>query len=159
MTETIYFKKWSSPIGDLFFYSTDKALLALVFQKKNIEASAKTNPIIEEAISQLKEYFKGERKTFNLPLKPIGTDFQMRAWRALKKIPFGKTISYKEQAALLKIDKAFRAVGTANGKNPISIIIPCHRVISSTGKISGYAGGPKIKAALLEMEGLKTKGI
>lgn len=161
--ETIYLKKWNSPIGDLFLYSDETHLLGLLFAGdatdflryfKNPEVVEKSTPVINETIQQLKEYFKGERKKFQLSLKPLGTEFQKKAWVELTKIPFGKTISYGDQAKNLNIGKAFRAVGSANGKNPIAIIIPCHRVIGSNGKISGYAGGVSMKAKLLALEGI-----
>jgi methylated-DNA-[protein]-cysteine S-methyltransferase len=153
-TENVYFKKWQSPIGGLYIYANNSALLALTYSPQKIQALEKSNPLINETIQQLKEYFSGERKKFTLPLAPIGTDFQRRAWNTLKQIPYGKTISYKDQANQMRALKAFRAVGTANSKNPIAIIIPCHRVIASSGKISGYAGGVEVKSQLLKVEGI-----
>jgi methylated-DNA-[protein]-cysteine S-methyltransferase len=101
----------------------------------------------------LREYFDGSRRSFDgLPLRPVGTDFQMRAWDALLKIPFGETRSYKEQAAATGNDKASRAVGAANGKNPISIIIPCPRVIGADGSLIGFGGGLDVKKYLLDLE-------
>lgn len=108
---------------------------------------------------QLNEYFSGERQIFNLPISPYGTEFQMKTWNELKNIPFGETRSYLEQSKKLKKPKAFRAVGTANSKNPISIIIPCHRVIGNNGSLSGYAGGVDKKSALLELERKFLKGL
>ncbi len=101
---------------------------------------------------QLSEYFSGQRQKFTLPVSLKGTEFQMKTWDELKNIPFGETRSYLEQSAKLKKPKAFRAVGTANSKNPISIIIPCHRVIGKDGSLSGYAGGVDKKSALLTLE-------
>ena len=98
---------------------------------------------------QLDEYFNGKRLEFNLPLNPSGTPFQQKAWNALTKIPYGKVWSYGQQAKFLKSPLACRAVGAANGKNPISIIIPCHRVVGSTGKLTGHSGGMKMKIDLL----------
>lgn len=109
-------------------------------------------PIIQLTIQQLTEYFAGERKNFNIPLKMAGTNFQQSVWRALIKIPYGKTISYLELSQQLKNEKAIRAVASANGANAISIIVPCHRVIGSNGKLTGYAGGLQAKKKLLQLE-------
>jgi methylated-DNA-[protein]-cysteine S-methyltransferase len=112
----------------------------------------KETPLIKKAAQQFGEYFKGKRKTFNLPLTMQGTDFQMKVWNALKKIPYGKTISYGELAAMIGNPKACRAVGMANHNNPIAIIIPCHRVIGHDGSLTGYGGGLELKQKLLELE-------
>jgi len=112
----------------------------------------KETPLIKKAALQFGEYFKGKRKSFNLPLTMSGTDFQMKVWNALKKIPYGKTISYGELAAMIGNPKACRAVGMANNRNPIAIIVPCHRVIGSDGSLTGYGGGLKLKSLLLELE-------
>ena len=160
---TIYFKKWSSPICELFFYADDEALLILAFKSTHTSLAKKlgiknvskeSSRIIEKAIKQLDEYFAGARKAFEIPLKPTGTPFQKSAWQALTSIPFGHTLSYSEQAQKINSTGAVRAVGSANGRNPISIIVPCHRVITQSGKISGYAGGPIIKQKLLMLEGV-----
>lgn len=157
----VYCKLWKSPVCDLYLYADDEHLLAVTFKENNSavvnklklnEAIKQTSPIIEKAIQQLNEYFQGQRKKFELPVTLQGTDFQMRAWKELRRIPFGKTISYSEQAVKMESPKAVRAVGSANGKNPISIIIPCHRVITCQSKISGYAGGAEVKGKLLELE-------
>jgi len=131
----------------------EESLLCCKFNKevpKNTEI--KNTPLIDETIRQLDEYFNGLRKEFNLPLKPEGTEFQKNVWYNLIKIPYGKKISYKELADMSGNVKACRAVGMANNKNPIAIIIPCHRVIGSNGALTGYAGGLKLKAELLELE-------
>jgi methylated-DNA-[protein]-cysteine S-methyltransferase len=109
-------------------------------------------PLIKKAASQLAEYFDGKRKTFNLPLAPEGTEFQQKVWQALQAIPFGETRSYGEIAAQIGRPKASRAVGMANNRNPIVIIIPCHRVIGSDGSLTGYGGGLKVKEFLLKLE-------
>lgn len=106
-----------------------------------------------EAIQQLEEYFKGKRREFDLPLAPEGTSFQRTVWAELQNIPFGQTISYGELARRIQNPKAVRAVGLANGRNPLSIVIPCHRVIGANGKLTGYGGGLERKKKLLEMEG------
>ncbi|NKI26755.1 methylated-DNA--[protein]-cysteine S-methyltransferase [Arenibacter sp. 6A1] len=107
---------------------------------------------LEDAVYQLQEYFKGERQEFSLTLNPEGTDFQKRVWKALKRIPYGKTASYMELSKLVGDVKAIRAVAAANGKNPLWIVIPCHRIIGSDGSLTGYAGGLHRKKWLLEHE-------
>jgi len=107
---------------------------------------------LEEAARQLREYFSGSRKGFDLPLAPDGTDFQRTVWRELQNIPYGRTISYGELARRIGNSKASRAVGAANGSNPIPIVIPCHRVIGANGKLTGFGGGLPIKEKLLALE-------
>ena len=109
-------------------------------------------PVFQQATTQLTEYFAGKRPAFTLPLNAAGTEFQKRVWAELAKIPYGQRISYGELAVRLGNPKASRAVGLANGKNPISIIIPCHRVIGASGKLTGYGGGLARKEALLALE-------
>lgn len=157
-----YAKKISSPIGDLYLIANEKALIALdnkscELYKKAIKSE--THPILNLTSKQLTEYFAGTRCDFDLPIDPIGTAFQQKAWKALMKIPYGKVWSYGEQARFLKAPKASRAVGGANGANPIPIIIPCHRVIGSTGKLTGYSGGMKMKIGLLKHEGHQIDGL
>lgn len=125
-------------------------LLSCTFvEEKGIE---NRNPIIEEAINQLEEYFDGKRFKFDLPLKLEGTEFQMKVWKALMEIPYGKTCSYLDIACAIDNPKACRAVGNANNKNKIAIIIPCHRVIGKNKKMVGYASGIEKKQALLTLE-------
>jgi methylated-DNA-[protein]-cysteine S-methyltransferase len=112
-----------------------------------------TTPLLEKAAKQLDEYFNGKRKAFDLPLSPHGTDFQIRVWKTLQTIPYGQTRSYGQIAAQTGNPKASRAVGMANNRNPIAIIIPCHRVIGADGSLTGYAGGLELKQQLLEIEG------
>lgn len=109
-------------------------------------------PLLQEAIRQLEEYFSGKRTLFSLPLHPTGTDFQQATWRALQQIPYGETRSYQQIAEQIGHPKAVRAVGTANGKNPLPLLIPCHRVITSSGKLGGFAAGIDIKRKLLDLE-------
>ena len=109
--------------------------------------------------SQMKEYFDGKRKEFNLPLETEGTEFQKKVWDELIKIPFGTTISYKELAVRLGDEKVIRAAASANGANPLPIVIPCHRVIGSDGSLVGYGGGLKIKEKLLTLEGIRSPGL
>lgn len=115
-------------------------------------------PLIKEASGQIDEYLKGDRKDFDLPLSINGTPFQMMVWEALKTIPYGETRSYKDIAVQIGKAKACRAVGMANNRNPIAIIIPCHRVIGSKGELVGYGGGLDIKKQLLSLEGKKIMG-
>ncbi len=115
----------------------------------------KETALIKEARKELEEYFKGDRKTFNLPLALKGTPFQKKVWQVLMTIPYGETMSYKQVAEAIGNPKACRAVGMANNRNPIPIVVPCHRVIGSNGKLVGYGGGLHIKEKLLEMEQIK----
>jgi len=148
---TSYF---NSPIGTIKLTADENAIVSLSFiseEKSKIE-KARTNKIITECKKQLKEYFAGKRKKFDVPLKLDGTEFQKKVWKQLLKIPYGKTASYGEIARKIKDPKAARAVGGANNKNKIAIIIPCHRVIGADGSLTGYAGGMDIKQWLLDHE-------
>jgi methylated-DNA-[protein]-cysteine S-methyltransferase len=117
-----------------------------------LEPEMPDNAIIQQTCKQLDEYFAGKRKIFDLPLSPVGTPFQQKVWKALQQIPYGETISYAQLAQSVDNPKACRAVGSANGKNPVAIIIPCHRVINTGGKLGGYAYGLEIKKQLLDLE-------
>ena len=119
------------------------------------EEAGERTPLLDEAVRQLKEYFAGERLEFNLPLNPEGTEFQQKVWKALTGIPYGETRSYGEIARAIGREKACRAVGMANHNNPISIIIPCHRVVGADGSLTGYGGGLDKKRFLLKLEGLE----
>jgi methylated-DNA-[protein]-cysteine S-methyltransferase len=110
------------------------------------------HPILLETERQLAEYFSGKRIDFDLPLQPGGSEFQKKVWRALREIPFGQTRSYRDLAKAVGSSKAARAVGAANGKNPLSIVVPCHRVVGANGSLTGFAGGLETKAALLALE-------
>lgn len=149
---------YESPIGPLYLVASETALRALYFRKPkglfvdSLKSSAPEVQVLALAVTQLEEYFTGARQDFDLPLEVEGTEFQTKVWNELKKIPYGKTYSYKELAKRVKNEKAVRAVGTANGRNPISIIVPCHRVIAADGTLGGYGGGLKIKTKLLEIE-------
>ena len=142
------------PVGRFYIAESDGAITDIT--TRPVEgADMKETPLISKAVLMLNEYFDGKRKTFDgLPLRPEGTEFQKKAWDALLTIPYGETRSYKEQAETIGNVKACRAVGSANGKNPISIIIPCHRVIGSDRSLVGYGGGLEMKEALLELEGV-----
>ncbi len=140
--------------GEIYIEENGYAITRLNFVKNKeiIEVKIEETNLIRETVKQLDEYFRGDRKTFNILLAPKGTEFQIKVWEELKKIKYGETKSYKEIADKIGIEKGARAVGGANNKNPILILIPCHRVIASSGDLSGYAGGIKIKKKLLEME-------
>ncbi len=142
---------FTSPIGILEIKSTDEAIISCKFKEKKEEITL-IPQILEKAINQLDMYFKGKRKNFDLKLSLIGTDFQKKIWQELQKIPFGQIVSYKEIAKRIGNKNAVRAVGNANGKNPISIIIPCHRVVGSEGKLVGYGGGLEKKRWLIDFE-------
>lgn len=143
---------FESPIGALWLYEEDGFLISLAFSDEKLKAKKQETALLLEAKKQLSEYFSGKRKVFDLPLNPKGTDFQKKVWQALCKIPYGETFSYKKVAQKIGNEKACRAVGMANNKNPIAIIVPCHRVIGENGKLVGYAGGLDIKEKLLELE-------
>lgn len=150
---------WESPIGILYIAATDYALCALALDSnwQRIRATlgnvkAQSNALTQAAISQLQAYFAGTRRCFALPLELHGTDFQLRTWQALREIPYGKTLSYSEQAQMIGQPQAVRAIGHTNGLNPVSIIVPCHRVIAKSGKLAGYAGGLAAKEYLLALE-------
>lgn len=148
--QTTYYK---SPIGTLEIKGDENGIQSIYFIDVSTSFSTqKQTPILQKCTQQLDEYFKGNRTIFNLKLNPKGTDFQQRVWQELQKVAFGKTRSYLEQSKILGDVKAIRAVANANGKNPISIIIPCHRIIGSDGSLTGYAGGIHRKKWLLEHE-------
>jgi methylated-DNA-[protein]-cysteine S-methyltransferase len=156
------YTKMKSPVGLLTLIASDKGLAAILWENDDphrvrvaSEAEDKDHPILAEVKEQLAEYFAGKRTEFTVGLDPIGTDFQKKVWHALSTIPFGETRSYGAIAKQIGKPTASRAVGAANGKNPISIIVPCHRVIGSTGQLTGFAGGLKVKAHLLSHEGVQ----
>ncbi len=142
-----------SPIGPLTLAEEDGALTELLFGRREIPGGAEgETALLLRAEKQLAEYFAGNRKEFDLPLSPKGTEFQRRVWNALLTIPYGETRSYAEIAVLAGCPKGFRAVGLANNRNPISIFIPCHRVIGKNGSLTGYGGGLNVKEYLLRLE-------
>lgn len=144
----------STLIGKLLLEENGQGITQVGFltDTMNIESDIEETPLLKEARKQLDEYFSGTRTLFQLPLCPVGTSFQKAVWKALENIPYGETRSYKEIAEAVGSPKACRAVGMANNKNPISILIPCHRVIGADGKLVGYGGGLHIKVKLLELE-------
>ncbi len=146
-----------SPIGPLLLAGTDDALRLVHFASARQPMSPQRDWIedgspFKEAIRQIEEYFNGKLKDFNLPLVLEGTEFQMLVWRNLRKIPYGETVSYGQLARRIGSPEAARAVGLANGSNPIPIIIPCHRVIGSNGDLTGFGGGLSVKKKLLALE-------
>lgn len=154
-------------MGNVFFYETDlgiigiresnKLITDIYFSKIDSDDNIEETETIKECFNQLKEYFEGNRKRFDLPINPKGTQFQKNVWNELLRIPYGETRSYKDIAISIGNEKACRAVGMANNKNPIPIIIPCHRVVGSNGKLVGYSGGLNIKEKLLNIEEIDIK--
>lgn len=135
----------------LYLVATETHLINIQFTQPQ-KALLQTTELLSMATIQLDEYFQGKRTTFSLPFKLTGTPFQLTVWKELQNIPYGQTTSYKEIAQKINKPKAYRAIGMANNKNPLPIIIPCHRVIGSNGKLIGYAGGLKLKNYLLALE-------
>ena len=154
-------------MNNIFFYETEigiigirennKAITDIFFSKVDTNDNIEETDLIKECFKQLKEYFEGNRRDFDLPLETRGTEFQKKVWDELLKIPYGETKSYKDIAIAIGNEKACRAIGMANNKNHILIIIPCHRVIGSNGKLVGYAGGLNVKEKLLNIENLDVK--
>lgn len=145
-----------SPAGTLTIIASDVALTHVLFGEVCAHrALARKSPLIECAITQLHEYFRGERRVFDIPLQPTGTLFQQRVWDALRRIPFGALKTYGQLALAIDNPAAARAVGQAVGRNPLGIIIPCHRIIASESRLGGFAGGVDAKKALLRMEGFE----
>lgn len=142
-----------SVIGPILIVESDKGICEVSFSKDTSNIICKKTKGIEEAMKQLQDYFNGIRKTFSLPLDIQGTAFQVKTWQALLTIPYGTTWTYKQLANAIGNEKASRAVGHANNKNKLAIIIPCHRVIGASGQLVGYAGGLAIKEKLLQIEG------
>ncbi len=141
------------PIGELTVMEENGCIVCIKFGKQPSDnALERETPVIAEAARQLEAYFDGRLKTFDLPLNMTGTPFRMKTWEALKTIPYGETRSYGDIARQIGCPKAFRAVGMANHHNPVSIVVPCHRVIGADGSLTGYGGGLPIKVRLLELE-------
>jgi methylated-DNA-[protein]-cysteine S-methyltransferase len=156
---TCYYKTIESPIGTLTLVATNQGLAAILWENDDPKrvrlgplVEHKTHPLLCQAGEQLGEYFQGKRRTFSIAFDPAGTRFQKNVWNALSKIPYGETQTYGQIARQLGNPKAVRAVGAANGRNPISIMVPCHRVIGASGKLTGFAGGLAAKARLLTLE-------
>lgn len=154
-----HYRKIETPVGVLYLASDGERLRVVIWAEgwKRIrprlgELSTEPCPIVAETERQLREYFAGKRSEFDLPLRLDGTEFQRKVWRALAAIPYGRTATYGEQADRIRHPRAVRAVGRTNGLNPISIVLPCHRVIGKSGALTGYAGGLKAKRFLLDLE-------
>ena len=151
-----------SPMGALTLVASNAGLRAVLWPSDDparvplgeviVTSDVTGHPVLAAAVDQLREYLVGDRQAFDLPLDPLGTDFQQSAWMALRAIPYGATVSYGEQAAAMGDKRKARAVGAANGRNPISIIVPCHRVVGSNGSLTGFAGGLDNKQWLLDHE-------
>lgn len=172
MTGTIYYKQLQTPIGSMIACSGNDGICVLEFYEeaefeRKIASVEKwlqavlikeTTPYLEQAENELEQYFAGDRKVFEVALQLHGTDFQKQAWQALQKIPYGTTRSYMQQTLSFTVPESIRAVANANGKNPIAIIVPCHRVIGANGSLTGYAGGLWRKKHLLELEAQVKQG-
>jgi O-6-methylguanine DNA methyltransferase len=156
--ETLFFARTSSPAGPLFLAASEKGLVRLEFETRVQKLNTKTTQLRESAsrlapyLSELDEYFAGNRREFSMPLDLRGTPFQLACWRALIAIPYGETRTYADIARAIGHPQAFRAVGMANNRNPVAIVVPCHRVIATGGSLCGYGGGLDIKRKLLDLE-------
>lgn len=160
----MYYCHIDTPIGELLLAGEDNALAMIGFPKGSMRRDPEPDWIYNEkplrdARRQLEEYFAGARKDFDLPLRLEGTEFQVSVLEALQKIPYGQTVSYGEIAKRIGRPKAVRAVGAANGRNPIPIVVPCHRVIGSSGDLTGFGGGLDTKEALLRLEAEHTQDL
>jgi methylated-DNA-[protein]-cysteine S-methyltransferase len=153
MTANSFKSVYDAPIGKMIIISNGEAIIGIDHINHDDPITSNPDELCNLATKQLDEYFAGARTEFDLPLKAVkGTDFQKAAWQALATIPYGETISYGEQAKRMNSPKAVRAVGGANGKNPFSIVVPCHRVIGANGTLTGYTGGMSRKEWLLDFE-------
>ena len=156
--ETLYFFRTPSPVGPLSFVASDKGLVRLEFGDRILPFNPRAVELKESQqsltpyVTELEEYFAGKRREFSIPLDLRGTEFQLKCWRALLAIPYGETRSYRDLARTIGHPQAFRAVGMSNNRNPIAIIVPCHRVIAADGSLCGYGGGLDIKRKLLDLE-------
>lgn len=161
--ENLYYAQITSPIGPLNLAVSEKGLVALEFNRGPFPPTTKKGVSwikapekIEPYASELNEYFAGKRREFTFALDLRGTPFQVKCWRALLDIPYGETRTYADIARRVRKPQAFRAVGMANNRNPIAVVVPCHRVIASDGTLCGYGGGLDVKQKLLELEGART---
>lgn len=148
----VYQSLLPTPIGTVRILANDEAITHIDFVDEADASAHAENDVTRLARQQLTDYFEGQRQAFDLPLAPSGTEFQQACWQALVRIPYGETRYYAEQARVIQRPSAVRAVGAANGANPISIVVPCHRVIGKSGQLTGYAGGLDRKAWLLALE-------
>lgn len=157
-----HWNRIESPVGELLLTAHEDELREIWFvngrHPVSIPAGVRQGgELLAEVERQLGEYFGGQRRTFDLPLAPQGTDFQRRVWKALLDVPFGTTVAYSDIATAVGTPAAVRAVGAANGRNPIPIVIPCHRIIGKDGSLTGYGGGLPVKRFLLRLEGATTR--
>ncbi|MGI9621646.1 MAG: methylated-DNA--[protein]-cysteine S-methyltransferase [Acidimicrobiales bacterium] len=159
MTEPLFSTSVDSPVGDLTLVASDAGLRAVLWPDDDhrvvldvMPTPVESHPVLDRASRQLTEYFAGERCHFDIPLDLRGTDFQISVWHSLSAIPFGETSTYARQAEMLGRPTAVRAVGAANGRNPVSIVLPCHRVVGKDGSLTGFAGGLEAKRYLLDLE-------
>ena len=166
MSSQLFSTVVDSPVGSLTIVASDAGLRAILWPdddpsrvRLNETTEDPSHPVVVAAAGQLVEYFDGERTVFDVPLDPVGTEFQRAAWTALCSIPYGTTVSYGEQAERMGDRRKARAVGAANGRNPISIVVPCHRVVGANGALTGFAGGTDTKAWLLAHERSITSGV
>jgi methylated-DNA-[protein]-cysteine S-methyltransferase len=162
--ETWHYTRTDSPAGPLLLVASAKGLVRLEFETRVQKFDVKkvslqeSREVLAPCLRELKEYFLGKRRVFSVPLDLRGTDFQLQCWRTLLDIPYGETRTYADIARTIGHPNAFRAVGMANNRNPIAIIVPCHRVIASDGSLCGYGGGLDLKRKLLELEGVTLGG-
>jgi len=159
--ETLSFFRTASPVGPLFLAASEKGLVRLEFQARTMKLDPRvelreSKQALAPYMRELDEYFAGERREFNMPLDLRGTPFQLACWRALLAIPYGETCSYANIARAIGHPQAFRAVGMSNNRNPVAIVVPCHRVIASGGSLCGYGGGLDLKRKLLDLEQAQT---
>lgn len=156
--EILHFTRTPSPVGPLFLAASAKGLVRLEFESRVMQLDSddinlhESKSALAPYLRELDEYFAGKRRDFTIPLDLRGTDFQLACWRALLNIPYGETCSYADIARAIGHPRAFRAVGMSNNRNPVAIIVPCHRVIASGGSLCGYGGGLDIKRNLLDLE-------
>jgi methylated-DNA-[protein]-cysteine S-methyltransferase len=145
---------WQSPFGPLAITTSERGLTRIMFKHEQnaCELTSEPDAITRDCVEQLQQYFTGERRDFSVPLDLRGTPFQLACWNALLHIPYGETRTYAQQAVAVNSPRGFRAVGAANGANPIPIIVPCHRVLATGGKLGGYGGGLSLKEKLLRLE-------
>lgn len=155
----IYTTYYPSPVGIMEIKGDDSAIASVLFVEQAGEASAQIPQVLQTCVQQFEAYFAGDLQAFTVPVQQSGTEFQQRVWQALKTIAFGQTFSYMDIALRMGDAKSIRAVGNANGKNKVNIIVPCHRVIGSNGKLVGYGGGLWRKQWLLEHEAKYARGI
>jgi O-6-methylguanine DNA methyltransferase len=156
--ETLFYVRTPSPVGPLFLAASTKGLVRLEFEGRVLKINPGTTqlheskPALAPYLHELNEYFAGARRDFSIPLDLRGTDFQLQCWHALLDIPYGETRSYGDVARAIGHPQAFRAVGMSNNRNPVAIVVPCHRVIASSGSLCGYGGGLDVKRKLLDLE-------